>query len=133
MFQSREDLLKLLPRDKIHTRSAQKLVELGFPAVEPVLSEILEWVQDGNWPVAQIFLPFLADVGLPLAPHIQRILSTDDAGWKYFILFCVVGESDELRRQLKSDLERLASSPTADERSWGTDKIARELLIDHPS
>jgi hypothetical protein len=52
-----------LPRDKHDTDSAAALVSLGWEAVLPVVPEIMEWVQDSNWPVARVFSPFLVEAG----------------------------------------------------------------------
>ncbi|WP_424511158.1 DUF5071 domain-containing protein [Roseateles saccharophilus] len=73
--------------------AAEALIAHGHPAVEPVLPQILEWTQDGNWPVALVFAPFLATIGAGLAPHARRILHGDDDVWKYFLLQDVVAQS----------------------------------------
>ncbi|MER8435665.1 DUF5071 domain-containing protein [Mesorhizobium sp. M1312] len=62
----KNDLLKLLPENKHDTAKAAALVALGFPQVEP---QIMEWLQDMNWPVARVLAPLV-----PLAPHIRTIL-----------------------------------------------------------
>ena len=53
-----EDLRLLLPRDKHDKRSAAALVALGWNKVEQAIPEILEWLQDINWPVVPILVPF---------------------------------------------------------------------------
>ena len=101
----------------------------GFRFEEkPALPNLLEWVQDGNWPVAGVFLPFLASVGAPLAAHVRHVFQTDDEQWKYFVLCNIVGESRELALALVVDLERLAESPTKGELNEGLNVLANELL-----
>jgi hypothetical protein len=117
-----------LPNDKSDTNRAEALVALGFPAVEPVLPQILEWVQDVNWPVARIFLPFLADIGTPLLPHVLHVLRTDDDIWKASVLEHVVSKSGVLSRILAPELIRVAASPTQGEIDVEVDVIAREIL-----
>lgn len=117
-----------LPRDKYDTASAEKLVSLGWEKVLPVMPDILEWLQDINWPVAAVFRPFLIDVGAPLAPFIKAVLATDDNVWKYGILVSVVGQSPELAAELRSDLERLRSTPSAGEKLEGVSELAQEIL-----
>ena len=68
------DLAALVPVTKFETEKAAALVQLGFPAVEPVIPQILELLQDPNWPVASVFKPFLAGIGHPLAPYIRPLL-----------------------------------------------------------
>jgi hypothetical protein len=98
------DLTELIPVTKFETEKASALVQLGFPAVEPVMPQILEWVQDLNWPVGHVFQPFLARIGQPLAPYIRAILAGQDDCWKYSLLQAVVGQSAELARALRPEL-----------------------------
>lgn len=122
------DLADRLPRNKLDTDRAGSLVALGYPAVEAAIPELLEWMQDINWPVAQVLQPFLAGIGGPLAPHIRRILETDDDVWKDWVLRCIVAESAELRTILRPELERLAFSPKPGEKAEELDDTAREML-----
>ncbi len=109
------DLSALLPKTKFDTDKASALVALGFPAVEPVMSRILEWLQDLHWPVGFIFKPFIADIGAPLAPHIKEVLRGNDDSWKYSLLVAVVAHSPEFARSLCPELQRLANEPTTGE------------------
>jgi hypothetical protein len=122
------DLTELIPVTKFETEKASALVQLGFPAVEPVMPQILEWVQDLNWPVGHVFQPFLARIGQPLAPYIRAILAGQDDGWKYSLLQAVVGQSAELARALRPELERLVTSPSAGESKEEVNLVAVEIL-----
>jgi len=86
-------LAALIPVTKFETEKALTLVQLGFPAVEPVMPQILEWLQDPNWPVGRIFQPFLAGIGEPLAPYVRTILEGEDDGWKDSLLRVIVDHS----------------------------------------
>jgi len=118
----------VLPRDKLDTANAEKLVALGFPAVEPVLPQLLEWMQDFNWPVAQVLQHLLASIGAPLAPYVRVVLSQEDEIWKYWVLHCIVRESKELAGMLRADLQRIALSPTASEKKEDVDLVVKEIL-----
>jgi hypothetical protein len=122
------DLTALLPIDKMDTEAASKVVAIGFPGVEPVLPKLLEWLQDMNWPVAQVLQPFLASVGAPLAVHIRAVLATDDDVWKYWVVQGVVGESMQLMHALKPELERLAHSPTDGEAEEGVSELSAQII-----
>jgi hypothetical protein len=122
------DLTALIPITKHETEKASALVRLGFPAVEPVMPQILEWLQDLNWPVGFIFQPFLIRIGQPLAPYIRNILAGQDDGWKYSLLVAVVAPSTELAQTLRPELEHLATSPSAGESKEEVDLIAIEIL-----
>ncbi len=122
------DLAELVPTTKYETEKASALVQLGFPAVEPVMPQILKWLQDLNWPVGFVFRPFLIRIGQPLAPYIRTVLDGQDDGWKYSLLTAVVLESFELAETLRLELERFATSPSAGESNEEVDLIAIEIL-----
>jgi hypothetical protein len=117
-----------LPRDKHDTENAMTLVSLGWERVKPVMPQILDWMQDMNWPVARVFQPFLVQVGAPLAPYLQTVFESDDDAWKYSILVGIVDQSPELAVALRADLERLSESPTAGEQLEGLSEQAKEIL-----
>lgn len=127
----RPDLATLLPTDKYETSKAEALVALGYPSVEPILSSLLLWVQDLNWPVARVLSPFLASIGIPLAPHIRHILQGNDDTWKYSLLTGIVAESAPLAGELSPELQRLVSSPTVGEREEELNVHAHEIIIRH--
>lgn len=118
----------LIPNTKFETDRASALVQLGFPAAEPALPQMLEWLQDLNWPVAGIFQPFLKGIGRPLAPYVRNILCGDDDGWKYSLLTAVVAQSPELALALKPELERIASKPSSGELDEDVSAVAIEIL-----
>jgi hypothetical protein len=122
------DTLPPLPNDKCDVREAEELIACGYPAVEPVVPRLLEWIQDSNWPVARVLAPFLATVGAALVPHAQRILNGDDDTWKYFLVQDVAAKSAELTVLLRPDLERLARFATEGETAEGLPLMAAALL-----
>jgi hypothetical protein len=121
----------LLPQDKFDTRRAEAAVNAGYPAVEPFLPELLEWMQDCNWPVAQTLAPFLSSIGLPLAPHVKRILETNDYIWKYWIILLLMRDSQELAAAFRHELIRLVSAPTECEKQEGIDEVAQKVIQKH--
>lgn len=124
----RPELFALLPRDKSDTAKAEAIIAAGYPAVEPLLPRLIEWMQDANWPVARVLAPFLAGIGKPMEGHILQVLATTDEIWKYWVLECIVGKSMELRRCLRPELERIASNPTDGEVGEELHSLAQSLL-----
>jgi deoxyribonuclease V len=117
-----------LPKNKFDIPAAEAMVAMGFPAVEPWLPELMEWMQDINWPVAKVLQPFLSTIGAPLAPYVRHVLETNDDIWKYWVVDCIVAKSAELKRIFWSDLQRMASFPTSGERTEEVDVLAREII-----
>src|SRR4051812_32719285 len=106
-----------LPLDKFDIESATALTLASWESLEPLMPQVLEWMQDINWPVADVLQPFLASLGVRLAPFIQTVFATDDDIWKFNILVHIVAHSPELVTALRADLERMANNPTAREQS----------------
>lgn len=111
-----DEVRKLLPKHKFDLENANAVVTLGYPAIAPILSDLFMWIQDINWPVAQIVAPFLATIGTPIIPEVRKILRTNDGVWKLWVLGHVVSNSSvEVITSLKDDLLRIVTNPTEDE------------------
>jgi hypothetical protein len=123
-----DDLRSLLPRGKADLVRARAVVERGYPAVAPVVDDLLAWLQDANWPVASVVAPFLAAIGPPLEEPVRRVLATDDAIWKYWVLTQVVALNRPLASALRADLGRLATAPSAAEVAEEVHLAARQIL-----
>jgi hypothetical protein len=119
----------LIPTSKADVEHARAAVEAGYPEVDPILGELIEWLQDYTWPVAHVLAPFLASVGAPLVPHIWRVLRTDDGVWKYWVIGILIRELPEtLAAAFRPELVRLCYTPRPDERMEELDTQAREVL-----
>jgi len=98
----------LMPKNSHDIENAEKLVRLGYPAVEPVIPEMLMWLQDLNYSVSFVFSPFLSEIGEPLIPHLRKILQSDDNVWKYSVLRNIVLNWDTcLVKIIEPDLIKL--------------------------
>ena len=105
--------MSVVPRSKVDTDAAERAVAAGWPAVASVMPELLEWMQDYNWPVSRALAPFLASIGEPLVPYLRPILMGDDAIWKYWIVVAVVSPAPvSVVEGLRPELERLVEAPS---------------------
>lgn len=127
-IQKKVDPNSFVPRDKHDHESAKRAIAAGYPAVEPVLFDLLKWIQDMNWPVAQRLAPFLASIGTPLGPHIRKAFETDDNVWKSWIIICIFSSSPELAREFRDEIERIAKDPTESELTEDLRDEAVEVL-----
>ena len=117
----------LIPKSKYDVETARLAVQAGFPSVEPILYELLQWLQDYNWPVAHELFGFLASVGTPLAPHIRRAFAGDDYVWQYW-LCGLFRESPDLYAIFRPEVHRIVSAPTAQEHAEELDQVCAELI-----
>jgi hypothetical protein len=111
-----DDPATLVPRDKHDLVTAHRAVAAGWPSVEPVLDQLVDWCLDGNWPVAKVLAPFIARLGPRAAEPVRRVLAGGDEPAKYFLLTDLVAEMPhEGLACLTGELRRLAESPTPGE------------------
>lgn len=122
-------IVSFVPMDKHDHEAARRAIKAGYPAVESVLPNLLEWLQDMNWPVAQTLAPFLASIGEPLIPHLRKIFETDDEIWKAWILSTIVEESPILAIEFREYLESLVSETSTNEDAEWLRENANEILI----
>ncbi len=124
------DLANCIPKGKFDTEAVERAAEFGFPAINPILPELLEWVKDANWPAAQDLFPVLADSGPEITPHITAILESNDQCWKYIVLLCLVTKLKlEVSELYQENVVRMAYDPTEDEQNEEIDEQAREVMV----
>lgn len=126
--QLRKELRKLLPANKDDTVAIETIAARGYPAVQPILLDLLKWIRVESWPVAKPACEFLVTIGPRLAPQVREVLASRDDSWKAVVLRQIVSEwpSDDVRG-LSDQLFLIAT----DGQSWGADLLALRLLAQH--
>ncbi len=120
-----ETLRLLLPLHKADIKRAKAIISLGFLEVKPVLPHLLVWLQDLNWPVAQVLAPYLAGFGKEIVPGVRAVLQGEDEVWIYWVLKKVVAEMlRDAVAELQNELKVLAHRPSTEE----VDLVALEIL-----
>jgi hypothetical protein len=123
------DLADLIPRTKSDYERLNKLKMVEQEHLLTILPQLLEWLQDMNWPIAQDIENILVDFGDQLIPHIQAVLNSVDGGWKHSLLYGLINRlSVQQLLGLKSDLERMKYQPTRDEEDEDFAEMIDELL-----
>jgi hypothetical protein len=121
--------VNLVPASKFDLETAELAAAAGWPAVQPVVTDLLEWLQDYNWPVARVLAPFLASIGDPLVPFLRPILAGDDALWKYWIIQTVIFEAPAtVAKALRPELQRLVQGPSPTEVEEEVSAVATAAL-----
>lgn len=124
-----EDLRKFIPEHKNDSDNFQLLKNLGYPAIEPVLPELFEWIQDMNWPVAREIAPFLAALGLSVLPHVEKIFAGTDGIWKYWVINSVLNNMDTAEaRVFLPAVRKLLAHLTEDDQTEEVDEMAKQFL-----
>ncbi|NOR61652.1 MAG: DUF5071 domain-containing protein [Rhodobacteraceae bacterium] len=121
-----------IPKDKFDTEAVSRAVALGYPAINPILPELLVWMQDLNWPVAQDLAPILANAGPEIAPALRDIIRGDDLDGVYFVIVGVVLDANnEVWKLIEDDVRRLADHPTQGQKLEELDVVAKEAILAH--
>ncbi|MBY9081798.1 DUF5071 domain-containing protein [Paenibacillus sp. HN-1] len=124
-----EDLTKYLPRDKHDFESVAVLKNVDKSITITLIPQLLEWLQDMNWPIAQEVAKLLLQYPEETVPHVKAVLQMDDDIWKEWCLRYFVQELPvELFACFKSDLIRISSNPTPGEVLEEVHETAKEIL-----
>lgn len=116
----------LLPKDKFDEEGITTLKELSFEQIKPIIPNLLEWLQDMNWPVAGSIAEILKPFTNSITDELIKILETDDGMWKYWIL--VVFARDTSNSLLIAQLKRITTQPTKDEIMDEVNVLAEAIL-----
>ena len=124
-----DDLAACIPRDKHDHAAVARAAAAGFPALNPILGDLLEWIQDANWPVAPQIAALLTNADAKIVAPVRAILTGTDGMWKYWTIELLIARaSPDVFQDLCPDLERLATAPTRDDRECEADQAARSVL-----
>ncbi len=117
----------LVPKNKYDVSNINKLFSLSDEEMKPIVYDLLEWIQDYNWPVAQELVPLLKEREDIVFPYISDILRGDDFMWKYWIMDLLIPDfSFEHKNVLKDDILALINDPDNDEDTESIREIAKE-------
>lgn len=122
------DTQSLVPADKGDLATTERALAADPHLLVPVIPELIEWLRDGNWPVAVPVAKAIRRTGTSWLRAAESVLSGDDDAWKYWVLLLLVKSSPECARVLEPVLRRAATQPTLGEREEGVDAVARDIL-----
>jgi len=122
--------MKLVPTEKLDDETCDNLKLASDEEVIPHIAELLECLQDLNWPIAGPVSDRLSVLGMELVEPILVILKGDDEMWKYWIvshlLYLI---KDDVFRALSFKLNSMKLHPTDAEVDEEVHSATCELLI----
>lgn len=128
------NILRCIPKHKHDLRATDRVKETGFPSLNDAIPELLVWVQDANWPVAEPVASVLKNAGPKILPHIRCVLEGQDAVWKYWVIVLVIAESNpEVIEEVRDQLSRLAFNPSREDMRESVDNVAKQVLKEYLS
>jgi proteasome lid subunit RPN8/RPN11 len=123
------EIRNLIPRDKCDEDIVPMIAAAGYPAIAPILDDLMEWTADPNWPICVPLIDYLVTLGEPMVEPIRRLLRGTDDDHKWVCLRGMLAElPPAIQALLREDLQRLAELPS-DGGGWGSlDDEARKIL-----
>lgn len=122
---TRKELLRLMPRNSGDLEAAKRIVALGWPDIEPILSDIAHCLRFTESPVADTFADFLATIGEPAVQTVAFELQRPNIYGRHRILTSIIPRwSDVDISQMLYVLTTIATDPDA----WDNDLRAIEVL-----
>lgn len=122
-----QSIEELIPKHKADTSTAEKLMGYSFEEIEPIIPQLLEWIQDMNWPVAEPVSRYLESISGHLTPYIVEILRGNDPTWKYWCLR-VLGHSKQIDYVLLQEIRRLKDYASKMDIEEGVLDEAKQIL-----
>jgi hypothetical protein len=120
------NIQKLIPKHKSDFQTVELLKNYNFEEIEPIIPDLLEWLQDMNWPISNPIANFLIQFTEKISPEIVKILKGNDEMWKYWILL-TFGKNIKNKLVL-NEIERIVKNPTLDEIENDIFEIANEIV-----
>ncbi|MBQ2582091.1 MAG: GNAT family N-acetyltransferase [Ruminococcus sp.] len=128
------DDVVIMPKDKFDSEAVERLARLDDEQLTDLVPQLLEWIQDMNWTVAQHVTELLADRRSITEPHLAALLSPGqtDAQWKFNIIKHLLGiwHDAPCDEQIMQQIKRIAQHPTDSEKAELVDEAAKEFLED---
>jgi hypothetical protein len=125
---NRRELMRLMPRNGNDVDGAEHILALGYPAIAPVLPDIVRWLRVAESPVADAFADLLADLGDPAIEAVAWHGLRPDNCWARHRILCRVLPrwSDSALQRITFMLSTTATQPDA----YDNDLRAIEILAD---
>lgn len=118
-----------IPKDKFDNSNIEILYNLTDEEIKPIIYDLLEWLQDFNWPVANEILGVLMKREDLVFPYIKDILSNDDVMWKIHLMDLLIPSfTDEHKKELENQLVALSNIQEEDEDSIAIKESAQRCL-----
>lgn len=124
------DIKELLPKDKFDNNGLNRLSELTDEEIKPFIPDLLVWVQDMNFPVAETVCRVIAGHYAVADDEIIKLLdvSQTDELWKYFIITGLLPVIENPSDSLINAVRRIALNASDSEITEEVEEVAKEYL-----
>lgn len=107
---------ELVPKNKYDDSNIDKLYSLSDEEIQTIIYDLLEWLEDGNWPIAIKVLDVLLKREDLVFPYVTGILNGDNIMWKYWLInWLIPNFTLEHKEELRPFLANLTNIESDDE------------------
>jgi len=123
------EISSFVPKNKSDYESIARLKTLKNEGIEQIADEILEWVQDINWPIASEICDLLIPLDTKIISGVRKILNTEDYDWIYNCLnYIVKFLSKDAILEIEEELMRIVLTPNNEEVEMELPELSKEIL-----
>jgi len=122
------NITELIPKGKGDYETAEKLAKYSIDEIRSIVPNLLEWLQDGNWPVAFPVSQYLEKHTESIENEILYVLQSDDDIWRYWILLHFGDKVKDER--IITEIKRIATNPTKNEILELVYELAQEIVAE---
>ncbi len=118
-----------IPTSIYDLSAVERLKKMPFESVKDDVAELLEWLQDTHWDVAEGIAEYLVPHVNEIKQELLFILNSNDGMWKYFVIYILIGRSQyKLDPELIEVLRRIAEHPSDVDAEDTVDDAAMDIL-----
>jgi hypothetical protein len=122
--------MRIVPEHKQDFDACSALAVADDSTVISQLHELLAWLQDMSWPVAQLVEARIKSLGVPLVTPVREVLRGTDNVWKFWLVASLLHKvSPAVVALLQPELSRIVSSPLIGEIEEGVVDAVLVLVL----
>ena len=119
----------LIPKNKQDYTTVELLKSKDLATIESLADDLLFWIQDINWPIAEDLIEMLIPLDDKLVPNIKKVIDSEDYEWIYNCLYFLISRlSNEPIQKLEKDLNRLKENKSKAFIEYEIPSLVDELL-----
>ena len=125
-----EKCKELIPKSKFDDKNIDKILELNDEQFKYIALDLLEWIQDINWPISNKIINVLSLRQNIIDEYIIKLLKkeNEDNIWKYNIILYLIPEfKKEINIDIINELKRINSNPTEGEKLEEVNLVSNEI------
>jgi len=103
----------LIPISKHDFEAVERIKKADIESIRPIISNLFEWVEDINWPIAPELARTLVKFDNLIIPFVKDLIQNPDGLREYSVYYYMLPLfTDEQLLLIKNELERVVNNPS---------------------